>query len=85
MAEKMSGSKCRSRGSRKDNKGQNQRRKAGLPAKSGRRALPKRPGENGGHVTTAHDRKRGKMLASMGLKFYKRPNGWINHGMKETS
>lgn len=37
--EKMGGSKCRQRGGRKDQKGVNARRKAGLPAKAGKRKV----------------------------------------------
>lgn len=60
--EKMGGSKCRQRGSRKDQCGLNFRRKAGLPAKSGKRggkwAIKSFP-DGKGRYSMAHSNKYG--------------------------
>lgn len=82
MAEKQKTSKARARGGRKDMRGINARRKAGLPAKAGKRKLPNM---NGPHITSAFSRKRGMRLAALGVKFYERPIKWRNLAAKETS
>lgn len=63
------------RSARNDSRGRNQHRKAGLPAKAGRRKPPITPGP---HVTNPIDRARGARLARCGVAFYKRPENWID-------
>lgn len=46
------------------------RAKMGLSAKAGKR---RQPATMGPHITTEHDRARGRWLASLGLKFFRRP------------
>ncbi len=75
------------------------RAKAGLPAKAGHRRpnhITKLDNKHGDyetvshpvksrHETTQHDRNRGRMLSSMGLKFYRRPEGWLPKDRRITS
>jgi len=83
MAQGISKAKAR-QGTKKTRLGINARQKARLPAKAGKRRPPiadmKAP-----HITTEHDRKRGRRLSELGVKFYKRPAKWINFNMRETS
>lgn len=59
---KPKGMKKKSRGS--------SRARAGYDAKAGKR---RKPAVLGPHTTTEHDRARGRWLASLGLKFFRRP------------
>jgi hypothetical protein len=79
---KQGGSKSRQRSSRNSQKGIDSRRRAGLPAKAGRRKTP--PAPRGKHLTTPQMRKRAAMLSRLGLGYYKRPAKWIDFDAGET-
>ena len=52
-------------------------------AKAGRRKLP--AAKSGKHLTNPHDRKRARFLNNLGVKFYIRPDAWLDHSLKQTS
>ena len=51
-------------------------------AKAGRRKLPMTKGK---HVTDPHNRRRAMWLHKLGIKFYVRPESWLNKELKEAS
>jgi len=75
------------------------RARSGLPAKAGRRRpkhISKSENRYGDyetvskpvdsrHETSEHDRKRGRMLSELGVKFYHRPSGWLPDDLRITS
>lgn len=81
MADKMGGSKCRRRGARKDSRGINARRKAGLPAKAGKRKVY---GKNSTRKSKLFGDGNGFRMASSNKFGYPRDSGYALNPMWKT-